>query len=297
MQNPVLTGQEAAVKVITNDRPKALEKLRNEVASLHRVKECGAVVRCQATFQDPENLYLVMELCHGSDLDNVFKTQGRLSELGTARVAYECLKVLATCHANHIIHGDVKPANFMLARSYSDPKAAIEGPPLQGAWLKAVDLGGSQVVSGDKRLTRRSGTPVYMAPEVFTREYGMEADLWSLGIMSYQLMTGRFPFWESIAACPETMEDVMAAVITQKVPFDVDELKRISPMGVDFLQQLLQTDPAQRISAAYALEHPWFREQFGCDSTPAEASNIVPIPPRCSLLTQQPRSRQRPTVQ
>ena len=50
----------------------------------------------------------------------------------------------------------------------------------------------------DGRLKSRSGTPVYMAPEVITQEYGPEADLWSVGMLLYQLLTGAFPFWDSV---------------------------------------------------------------------------------------------------
>ncbi len=50
----------------------------------------------------------------------------------------------------------------------------------------------------DGKLKSRSGTPVYMAPEVITQEYGPEADLWSVGMLLYQLLTGSFPFWNSV---------------------------------------------------------------------------------------------------
>ncbi len=48
------------------------------------------------------------------------------------------------------------------------------------------------------KLKSRSGTPVYMAPEVIMQEYGPPADLWSVGMLMYQLLTGTFPFWDSV---------------------------------------------------------------------------------------------------
>lgn len=83
----------------------------------------------------------------------------------------------------------------MMRQRFKDPLGAIAGGHLQGHWLKAVDFGCSQSISTQRSLTRRTGTPVYMAPEVFKREYGQESDMWSLGMMMYQLLTGRFPFW------------------------------------------------------------------------------------------------------
>jgi serine/threonine protein kinase len=51
------------------------------------------------------------------------------------------------------------------------------------------------------RFTKRSGTPVYMAPEIYQRNYSYEADVWSVGIMLYQLVTRRFPFWDTFDHC------------------------------------------------------------------------------------------------
>lgn len=93
------------------------------------------------------------------------------------------------------MHGDVKPANFMLRQRFRDPLKALECGAAQGNWLKAVDFGCSQSYKNKASLSRRTGTPVYMAPEVFKRDYLEASDMWSLGMMMYQLLTGRFPFW------------------------------------------------------------------------------------------------------
>ena len=59
---------------------------------------------------------------------------------------------------------------------------------------------------------------VYMAPEVFQREYGLEADMWSLGMMLYQCMTCRFPFWPSLQACrDQSLDEVARAVILDDI--------------------------------------------------------------------------------
>ena len=78
------------------------------------------------------------------------------------------------CHAG-VLLGDIKPANFMLRKYYKDPIAAIEMQQLGPSWLKAIDFGCSQSV-GHSRLQRRTGTPVYMSPETFRREYYLEAE-------------------------------------------------------------------------------------------------------------------------
>lgn len=71
--------------------------------------------------------------------------RGPFSERAVARVLYEALKMVAACHANNVIHGDVKPANFLLRQACKDPMAYLETGNCHGAWLKSVDFGCSQV--------------------------------------------------------------------------------------------------------------------------------------------------------
>ena len=67
-----------------------------------------------------------------------------LEEVAAARVMHEVLKVVATCHSHRVVHGDIKPANFVLKASHASPHHALHtGAGLQGAWLKAVDFGAS----------------------------------------------------------------------------------------------------------------------------------------------------------
>lgn len=108
---------------------------------------------------------------------------------------FQHITVFCVDQAKSIVHGDVKPANFMLKQRFRDPLRALERGAPQGSWLKAVDFGCSQSFRNKASLSRRTGTPVYMAPEVFKRDYLQASDMWSLGMMMYQLLTGRFPFW------------------------------------------------------------------------------------------------------
>lgn len=305
------SGQELAVKLLPKVRgklskEKTLRKVRKEIELLARVQECGSVVHLHGVYESECHIYIVMELCLGGDLERILEDRGPFSERQTAAVLYECLKVISTCHTNGMTHGDVKPANFMMRQRFKDPVAAIDSGALPGAWLKAIDFGCSQSVAADRMLTSRRGTPVYMAPEVFKREYGREADMWSLGMMLYQLLTGRFPWWSSLDECRnQSLDDVMAAVMTAPIPINYGPWLRMSKEGMSFLKHLLLRDPTQRLTASEALEHPWFKAQFGWTDEPAAAgdsgtgaddagkplggssslgNNIVPIAPRCSLL-------------
>ena len=79
-------------------------------------------------------------------------------------------------------------------------------------------------------LTNARVRAVYMAPEVFQREYGLEADMWSLGMMLYQCMTCRFPFWTSIEACRQkSLDEVARAVILDDITLNFGPWLSMSP--------------------------------------------------------------------
>jgi len=326
------TGVEVAVKAMLKQRPRStrertLKKLVREAALTARVQACEGVVKLLGAYEDADRAYLVMERLRGGDLEAALERGGPLPERAAASVARDVLRVIAACHASGCMHGDVKPANFVLReplvttaalrrRASAGPAAAaaalapahpfsslaLPGAPLPPPrWLVAIDFGCSQPV-GRASLTRRTGTPVYMAPEVFRRDYGPEADLWSAGVMLYQLLTGRFPWWPRVADCRAcTVDEVMRAVLGGEVPYDYGPwVGALPPAGVAgsilaapppplspechaLVRGLLTRDPARRLTAEAALASPWFAAQLGaeeCAGMEGEAepsNNVVPM--------------------
>ena len=67
----------------------------------------------------------------------------------------------------------------------------------------------------ERKLTSRSGTPAYMAPELVMQSYDEKCDLWSVGMLAYQMLTGRFPFWEDVRKV--SLTDVWKAILTEEI--------------------------------------------------------------------------------
>lgn len=251
---------------------RTLRKLEREIDIHSTVQECPNVVQLYDAYEDAANVYLVMEFIQGKTLEKHLVDHGALSEHETALVMRECLKVLAACHSRSILHGDIKGQNFLL----SGTGAVAEQAGSSDLWLRAIDLGCSQRYRGTPFATR-VGTPVFMAPEVWSRHYGLEADMWSLGILFYELLAARFPYWDTLDQCKtRTLDEVMKAVIVEEVTFDYGPWRTLSPAGLDFVQSLLQRDPAQRMTVKDALRHPWLAEQLGKDSVDQRHNNILP---------------------
>ena len=260
------TGVKSAVKTVSklrrNQKPaKTAAKLKREVNLLQVLRNAtDRVVSFQGAYEDDYNAYIVTEVLNGGTLEE-FQASfgGKLDETTLRWVAADILRFILACHNLDVVYADAKPANFMLDNS-------------DGEWkVKAIDLGCSQPLShSNERLELRSGTPLYFAPEVFQRSYGVEADLWSVGVLLYQLITGHNPWFDSLKGVSPSV--VQEKVLGQDVPYLDEDWEGISPELQDLVQRLLTKSVSSRITAAQALEHPYFMDSACLES------NVVSVP-------------------
>ena len=152
--------------------------------------------------------YLVMEYLDGEDLASVLKREGRLEPARAVEVILQLCEALEPAHERGIVHRDLKPANLILVHHSK-----------LGQWLKVLDFGIAKVqaeLSGQSRSLTKTGstmgTPFYMAPEQFQRAKHVEhwADIYSAGVILYQLLSGRLPFEA------DTYEELIVAVVTEE---------------------------------------------------------------------------------
>jgi calcium-dependent protein kinase len=92
---------------------------------------------------------------------------------------YQLLSAVNHCHANGVIHRDIKPENIMLTKNNQ---------------VRLIDFGLSKISAKNKKQSEIAGTPYYMAPEVLDGNYNEKADIWSLGVLLYVLVSGYLPF-------------------------------------------------------------------------------------------------------
>jgi serine/threonine-protein kinase len=183
------TGERVAVKLLRTElaaEPGIRRRFRRE-SSILRSLEHPAVVRIlDVGADDDDRAFTVMELLEGETLDARLAREGALAPAIAGPILLVLADALRAIHAHGVVHGDLKPANVFLTAAA--PRVRI------------VDFGLSKV-EGLDRLTRTgelAGTPVYMAPELFTGEGGREPDarldLYALGVLAYQTLSGQLPF-------------------------------------------------------------------------------------------------------
>ncbi|KAH1026926.1 serine/threonine-protein kinase PAK mbt [Dendroctonus ponderosae] len=232
------TGRQVAVKKMDLRKQQRRELLFNEVVIMRDYHHPNIVEMFNSYLVNDE-LWVVMEFLEGGALTDIV-THSRMDEEQIATVCKQCLKALAYLHSQGVIHRDIKSDSILLS--------------LDGR-VKLSDFGFCAQVS--QELPKRKslvGTPYWMSPEVISRlPYGPEVDIWSLGIMTIEMVDGEPPFFN---------EPPLQAMrrIREMPPPKLKNAHKVSPKLQSFLDRMLVRDPAQRASAQELLSHPFLRQ-------------------------------------
>ncbi|KAJ4955774.1 hypothetical protein NE237_012557 [Protea cynaroides] len=243
-----LKGQLLAVKIISKAKMTtaiSIEDVRREVKILKALSGHPNLVKFYDACEDANNVYIVMELCEGGELlDRILSRGGRYTEEDAKVIVVQILSVVAFCHLQGVVHRDLKPENFLFTTGDED------------APMRLIDFGLSDFIRLDERLNDIVGSAYYVAPEVLHRSYNMEADIWSIGVITYILLCGSRPFWA------RTESGIFRAVLRADPNFDDAPWPSVSPEAKDFVKRLLNKDHRKRMTAAQALTHPWLRDRI-----------------------------------
>ncbi len=184
-------SEKVVVKVMHSHiatNPLFRERFARETRLMKRLKHPNTVAFIDAALDDPGGPCIIMEYLHGFTLDKLLARHGAFSPMRLRRLFGQLCEVLQAAHEIGIIHRDLKPANLMVL----EPDTPFEK-------LKVMDFGLAEMVESDSygrgRPEYAIGTPGYMPPEqVAGEKTDLRADLYSAGVILYQLLSGRMPF-------------------------------------------------------------------------------------------------------
>jgi polo-like kinase 1 len=218
-------------------KSKARQKLTSEI-KIHRSLQHEHVVRFDRYFEDKDNVYMLLDICHNQSLSDLLKRRKRLHEVEARFYIKQLVQGISYVHDNHVIHRDLKLGNLFLTERMH---------------LKIGDFGLAAVVNydGDKKNTV-CGTPNYLAPEVIMKqndrvEYSYEVDYWAIGVILYVLLCGRPPFESQEVA--QTYKKITVGKIT--FPDDL----ALHPFAKSFILDCLTVDPVHRLNLTGMLRH------------------------------------------
>ncbi|CAK9086783.1 Calcium-dependent protein kinase 16 [Durusdinium trenchii] len=280
------TGLQRVIKTVDTARltERLLENMREEIQVLRDLDHPN-IIRLFEYGEDvaEHKIHLLMERLSGGDLDELLERSGRLSEELVARLTRQVLSGIVFCHAHGVVHRDLKPGNIMLAcpdLQQMSPRwlaGSLCVPELleEGSYdCKIIDFGLAKTFDPSdpsSGITDVNGTPAYMAPEICLRagKYGAKSDVWSIGVMAYELLTGCLPFGDAsdyAGGFRELFEitkqyrdlDSFWQLMPQEHWRDAQKIWRHCSWGVrEFVSSLVLRDPNERPSAAEALQSSW----------------------------------------
>ncbi|KAJ1679238.1 Serine/threonine-protein kinase, partial [Spiromyces aspiralis] len=199
-------GTDVAVKSVARAKltSKLLTNLEAEINILKGVTQ-GNVVRLIDCLRSRNHVYLVMEYCSLGDLASYIRRRWKYPDL---RNPYDGLDVSIIRHilaqvasavsflkSRNIIHRDIKPQNLLLRPPSDDYQMGVSESRGQFPLVKVADFGFARFLKETSLTNTLCGSPLYMAPEILRYEYyDAKVDLWSVGAVAYEMLTGRPPF-------------------------------------------------------------------------------------------------------
>jgi len=239
------TNDKVAVKVMNKNNMDSsdLELVRTEIEIL-KICQHPYIIKLYDIFENVDYIYIIMEYCSGGDLFSFLQKRNFiLKEDKVATIMYKLCKAVFYVHSYGIAHRDIKPENVLLTSEDED------------ADIRLLDFGLSKIVGPNQKCTEPYGTLTYCAPEIILdKPYLKTVDSWSLGVMTYLMLSGSLPF------SGKDEHEIAKNVVYSKVNFEKKPIwNEISREAKDFITKLLDKDLKTRIEMKTALEHPWFK--------------------------------------
>ncbi|KRW98506.1 Protein kinase-like domain [Pseudocohnilembus persalinus] len=217
------SGEQIAIKQVNKEvfkqNPKVKELFNCEIESLKKINNPN-VVKYLDDFETKNNSYLVLEYCNDGNMEEYIENKPNqvLSEKEAISLFHQILNGYKALHEQNIIHRDLKLENIL---RHNDQ-------------IKLCDLGFAKQLNSPQETTKTIlGTSVTMAPEILLgKKYGIEADIYSLGVILYCMVLGRYPYKAN------NDEDLIYMIKTEPLRLQRKNIK-ISPQLKDLLIQIL----------------------------------------------------------
>lgn len=233
-------GVEVAVKEIVMEKlsNKLQESLLSEIVILKRIKHPN-IIAMHDIIEASRRIYLILEYCRGGDLSMYIQRHGRVSEAVAKHFMQQLANGLQVLRDHNLIHRDLKPQNLLL--STTDDNSV----------LKIADFGFARSLQPLGLAETLCGSPLYMAPEIMQlQKYDAKADLWSVGAILFQLVTGKTPFTGN------TQIQLLQNIVKSndlRFPEDIN----LSHECVDLCKKLLRRNPVERLTFEEFFNHPF----------------------------------------
>ncbi|XP_056428857.1 death-associated protein kinase 2 isoform X2 [Hyla sarda] len=240
------TGIDYAAKFIKKRQSRASrrgvtrEEIEREVNILRETQHPN-IITLQDVYENKTDVVLILELVSGGELFDFLAQKESLSEEEATRFIKQILEGVNYLHTRKIAHFDLKPENIMLL----DKTIAVPH-------IKLIDFGLAHKIEDGVEFKNIFGTPEFVAPEIVNYEpLGLAVDMWSIGVITYILLSGASPF------LGENKQETLSNITAVNYEFDEEFFSHTSDLAKDFIRKLLVKDTRKRFTIQEALSHPW----------------------------------------
>lgn len=253
-----------AIKVVNKKKitdANLLPQLRREIRIMYSLSH-PHIIKLYNHFEDDNNFYLVLELAEGGTLFHKLAKFKSFDESASAQYMREVILAVEYLHSRDppIIHRDIKPENLLLDKEGRDGR------------VKLADFGWSNFFNSDRTRLTYCGTLDYLAPEMINQQgHSTNLDLWNLGVLLFELLTGTAPFQAS------NQQAMFEKILKVRINFP----KNFPPLAKDLISKMLKVNPEERISLTEILNHPWM--QTHQPIRPTITQNVVKEALPCTL--------------
>nr|XP_058935040.1 serine/threonine-protein kinase MARK2-like [Kogia breviceps] len=232
----ILTGRQVAVKVIKKRRRSFStfqQRLFREVHSMKALNHPN-IVKLLGVIDTEETMFLIMEYLSGGDMYTYLNIHGRMTEAQARGPFQQLVSALQHCHQRGIVHRDLKPPNLLFDANMN---------------IKLTDFGFSNKCDDSRKLDTFCGTVAYAAPELLLgqRYSGPAADVWSLGVVFYNMVTGSSPF------VGKDVQELRKQILKGQYPIP----NYLSVEIRSLLQKMISLKPSDRGTLPDLMKHPW----------------------------------------
>ncbi|XP_048887200.1 death-associated protein kinase 2 isoform X2 [Brienomyrus brachyistius] len=218
------------------------EEIEREVGILQHMQHPN-IIKLHDVYENRTDVVLILELVSGGELFDFLAQKESLSEEEATQFIKQILDGVHYLHTRKIAHFDLKPENIMLLD---------KNVPLPR--IKLIDFGLAHKIEDGVEFKNIFGTPEFVAPEIVNYEpLGLEADMWSIGVITYILLSGASPF------LGENKQETLANISAMNYDFDEEFFSHTSELAKSFIRQLLVKDTRKRMTIQDALNHPWIK--------------------------------------
>jgi len=241
---------------VNNNKTFALKKMKKieiqeDKHQQHILNEKNIMMSCSSpfivqlyrTFRDSRYLYMLMEPCLGGELWTILRDKKKFDDSAAKFYTACVIKGFQYLHSKGIVYRDLKPENLLLDSS---------------GYVKLTDFGFSKQLKDGEKSWTFCGTPEYVAPEMITNKTGHDqrADIWSVGILMYELLNGIPPFAKVRNEGDKPKNNVYSEIL--KGMKGVYFPPHMTSASVELIRQLCRLNPAQRPSLAITRKYMWF---------------------------------------